>query len=386
MMRTLKNIKNLHQKRVLVRVDYNVPLKNGIVQEDFKIRQSLPTLQYLQNHGAKIIIVSHLGRPQGVQENASLHPIKIKLEKFLKKKIKFFALNDLKAAVEYTQKMQPGEIIMLENIRFSKDEEKSGKVFAKQISELGDVFILDGFAVAHRKAASITGVAKYLPAYAGLLVEREVKSLTQVMSRPKKPLVVVLGGVKLETKIPVLKNLLPLADHILLGGGIANSLLKAHGIDIGDSVYDELPKNLLKILGNKKIILPVDVVVGNQLGKKTKTQFADEMRFGKNEGIYDIGPKTRELYAGILKRANTIVWNGAMGLFEQSPYQHGTFALAKCIAQSKANTVCGGGETVEVLKQLKLTSKISTISTGGGAMLEFLSGKKLPGIQAVFSQ
>jgi len=381
-LRTINQRKIFFKKRVLVRVDFNVPLKSGRVIDDFKIRKSLHTIKYLLTRGAQVILISHLGRPSGVDKKLSLKPVASALEKIIGKKVNFCDLME-------KEKIGDAPITLLENIRFVKGEEENTRAVAKQLASLADVFVLDGFAVAHRNSASVTGVAKFLPTYAGLLLADEIAGLTRIISQPKKPLVIVLGGVKMDTKIPVLKNLLPKASHILVGGGIANTYWWASGRSVGASLIDKKYKKEALLYGNNdKVVLPVDVVVGQTNGRDAQTVDVNLNFKLKNSklSILDIGPRTVQLFARYLKKANTIVWNGALGYFEQPPYQHGTYALARLIAgraKGKAFGVCGGGETVEILQKLDLLNDIDLVSTGGGAMLEFLSGKNLPGIQVV---
>ncbi len=386
MMRTLRQIKNISGKRVLLRLDCNVPLRDGSVLEDFKIRQSLPTIEYLIERGAKIILVSHLGRPHGEELHLSLEPVRAVLQKMLRKKIPFFPVNQLNAARSAAADMRPGQLIMLENIRFAPGEETCSKAFSRELADLADMFVLDGFAVAHRRSASVSGVAQFLPGYAGLLLEKEVCTLSKLMVRPKKPLVVILGGVKLETKIPVLKKLLPLAQVVLLGGALANSFWAQRGVGRQkNGVSEPWPASWHTLLSNKKIILPIDGFVGLPNGQDISLQKFDEhMKLPRHEAIFDIGPETIGLYKKILSQARTVLWNGAMGFFEETAYQQGTMAVVETMARlPQALTLAGGGETVEVLRQQKLLSKVSFVSTGGGAMLDFLCGKIMPGIRAV---
>ncbi|MDD2758401.1 MAG: phosphoglycerate kinase [Patescibacteria group bacterium] len=384
--RSIASVKNLFGKRVLLRVDFNVPMKNGRVKEKYKIEKSLPTIKYLLHHDAKVILVSHLGRPKGADKKLSLKPVEKVLAKILGKKV---GLVELKNAAQKIAKMADGSVILLENIRFIKGEDKNDAKLAKSLAELADIFVLDGFAVAHRDVASVSGVAKHLPSYAGLLLAEEVKGLNQVLLKPKKPFVVILGGAKMETKIPLIKKLLPQATNILVGGGIVNTCLWAKGYKVGRSIIEkEHKKTALAFLKNKKIIMPVDVVVGSADGQGVRVVPVDAKFKVKDAkfGIYDIGPKTISLFAKYIKKANTLVWNGAMGMFEQHPYQFGSRSVARLMAtraKGRAYGVTGGGETVELVKKLKLLDEIDLVSTGGGAMLEFLSGQRLPGVQAV---
>lgn len=378
-LKSIKEAKHLLGQRILVRVDFNVPVKNGLVVDNFKIQASLPTIKFLLHNGARVILVSHLGRPRKKEKKFSLLPVAKELEKMLGVKVCFDAL-------ENRDDWEGKKLVLLENIRFYKGEEINDLKFAKQLSQLADIFVLDGFAVAHRESASVSGVAKYLPTYAGLLLVSEVEGLSKIVSRPKQPMVLMLGGLKIETKLLILKNLLPKANKILLAGEIFNTYLWAKGHDVGVSVINKIFKSVvLDYLKNEKIILPIDVVVGTASGKNARVISLDKkMVLKKGEGVYDIGPKTTVLFSKYLKTANTLIWNGAMGKFEQPPYHHGTYALIHLFAgrsKGKAYGVCGGGETVEILRHLKVLNDIDLVSTGGGAMLEFLSGKKLPGLK-----
>lgn len=379
---TVKDIKNLIGKRVLVRVDFNVPVKSGKVVDNFKIQKSLPTIKYLLNNGAKVVLVSHLGRPEGKEKKFSLLPVANELEKLLRSKVFFGKL-------ENPEKWSNEKLVLLENIRFYPGEESCSHELVGELLEIADIFVLDGFAVAHRDAASVSGVAKYLPSFAGLLLVDEIFGLSKVLVSPKIPLAVLIGGIKMETKIPVLKNLLPKADKILVGGGIMNTYLWAMGHKVGMSYVDKkFKKEVLFYLKNKKIIKPIDVIVGKENGKNARVEsLQKKLNLKKDEGIFDIGPRTVLLFSSYLKKSNSLVWNGAMGRIEQHPYEYGTNALARIFAarsKGKAFGVCGGGETVEVLRKLDIIESVDLVSTGGGAMLEFLGGKKLPGLKNLF--
>ncbi len=378
--RTLKQIKNLKDKRVLVRVDFNVPVKEGKIKDDSRIVASVPTIKYLLKNGAKVILVSHLGRPEGIEKKLSLKIVTERLSELIKKEVCFFNLN------EFINLTKLPKLTLLENIRFYSEEEKNDKKFAKQLASLVDIFVLDGFAVAHRDAASVSGVAKYLPSYAGLLLESEVENLSQLMTKPKKPYIAVLGGAKIETKLPVLKTVLKRADFVLLGGGLVNTCLWAKGYSVGKSLIDkDFKKEALKLWKSKKIIFPVDVIVGDIKGKKYRVVSLDKKNNIKStEAIFDIGPETIRLYAKYIKSAKTLVWNGAVGYFEQKPYDIGTMSVARLVAsrsKGKAFGVIGGGETIQTMEMIDMIEDVDFVSTGGGAMLEFLSGKKLPGLK-----
>lgn len=383
-LKSIKEAKHLFGQRVLVRVDFNVPVKNGLVQDNFKIQKSLPTIKFLLHNGARIILVSHLGRPKKKDKKFSLLPVAHELEKLLSTKVVFDQL-------ENRDDWEGQKLVLLENIRFYKGEENNDSKFAKELSSVADLFVLDGFAVAHRDAASVSGIQNYLPSYAGLLLDEEIIGLSKVLEHPKHPFVVVLGGIKMETKIPVLKNLLPKADKVLLAGGIINTYLAATGNKIGCSAIDTKYKKEAKYYAeNRKVVRPIDMVAGTAKGKNSRVVTLDKkLNLKKDEGVFDIGPNTVKLFAKHLKSANTIVWNGAPGFFEQPPYNHDTYALVRYIAsrsKGKAFGVCGGGETVEILRHLEVINDIDLVSTGGGAMLEFLSGKKLPGLKKLIKK
>jgi phosphoglycerate kinase len=365
----LNEIKNLQNKIVLVRVDFNVPLKNGKIKELYKIEKSLPTIQYLRESGATVVLMSHLGRPKGVDKKLSLKPVSVALQNNLKITNTFINISDadLKDKTKL-QKLQKkiqarvgGEVVLLENVRFLKGEEKNNQNVAKALASLADTFVLDGFAVAHRDSASVTGVAKYLPTYAGLLMEEELTSLNRLFAKPKKPFVVVLGGAKMETKIPLIKKLLPLASQIIIGGGIVNTCLWAKGFKVGRSIIDKNSKKIaLQLVKNKKIIMPVDLIIGDEFGKQVRViDLKDKnVQVPPKLAIYDIGPKSITLFSKYLKKANTLVWNGSMGMFEVPIYRWGSESVARLFgsrAKGQAFGVTGGGETVELVKKVILT-------------------------------
>ena len=395
--KSIKNIRNLAGKRVLVRVDFNVPVKNGRVSDDGKIRASLPTIEFLVKKKARVILVTHLGRPEGkVVATLRLDPVAHALSKLLGKKVKKLSTGNWKMGknldrvVFGVRDMKPGDIVLFDNIRFSPDEQGNKGLLSKQLAALSDVFVLDGFAVAHRADASVSGVAKYLPSYAGLLLEKEIAGLSKVTMRPAHPLVLIIGDAKMETKVPVIQSLARTADAILVGGGIANTMLLARGYGVGDSIVDkEYRKEALGYWKKKKIVAPVDVIVGKKYGgraRRVEIQEKPHTICKKGEAIFDIGPDTVRLFASHIKTAKTLVWNGAMGYFEQYPYETGTLSIARLVGrQSKGNAfgVVGGGETIESMDMVGMTDDVDLVSTGGGAMLEFLTGKKLPGIESL---
>lgn len=405
-LKSLKQLRNLANKRVLVRVDYNVPIKNKEIgfresarlANDTRLVESLPTLQYLIKQKAKLVIVTHVGRPEGqVVPELKVDPIVKRLSELLKKPVKKLETGNWKLEQKKVlnlrkaiHNLKPGQIVMLENIRFSPDENKNTGTLAKDLASLADVFVLDGFAVAHRDAASVSGVSQFLPSYAGLLLEKEIIGLDKVMCNPQSPFVVVLGGAKMETKVPVMKNLLPKADYLLIGGGIVNTYLRALGYEVGKSLVDtEYTQQAFEYGKKKKVIKPIDVIVGTLDGKRYHVvEISKKPRklCAADEAILDIGPATIKLYADYIKQAKTLVWNGAMGFFEQKPYSVGTLSIARLVAsrsKGEAYGVIGGGETLQSMEMVGMSEYVDLVSTGGGAMLEYLSGKELPGIAAL---
>ncbi len=397
-LRTINEIKKLKGKRVLVRVDFNVPLKKTgakiVVVDDTKIRASLLTIKYLLGQGAKVILMSHLGDPGGkVKNNLSLKPIGAVLKKFLLMSAKAPSDWEGKKGLKKIDEMKTGEVMMLENLRFHPGEEKNDAKFAAGLASLADIYVNDAFAAAHRAHASIVGVPKFLPSYAGLLMKKEISVLGSLLAKPSKPFVSLIGGAKISTKISVIENLLKKVNSLLLGGALVNNFLAAAGYEIGASIYE--PKELKtakKLLKNKKIILPIDFVVGDFKGKKAWVVNVPKKKTAlckKPYALLDIGPETIKKYSGIIRKAKTIVWNGPMGYFEIPKYSHGTVALGRLIAarsRGKVFGVVGGGETIEAIEKTGMSEYIDHISTGGGAMLEFLEGKILPGTKALLKK
>lgn len=398
--KTLSKLKNLKGKIILVRVDFNVPMKNGKIKEMFKIDQALPTINYLVKNKAKIILLSHLGRPKEKDLDYSLKPIAKELSEKIKNEVRFQDIEETYLLEEKSlviikkdlAKLKNGSVVLFENTRFWPGDEKNSPKLSKALADLADLFVIDGFAVAHREASSVSGVAKHLPTVAGLLMEKEIKGLSKLLDKPKKPFVAVIGGAKMETKVPLIKKLLPKVDCILVAGGVANTCLWAKGYKIGKSIIDKnYKKEALLYWSSKKIIMPQDVVVGDSAGGRVEVVKINKKTLVKNRelAIYDIGPETVRIFADIIKTSNTLVWNGALGYFEQTPYDWSSKTVARLFGErskGKAFGVTGGGETVELVKKLHLTDEIDLVSTGGGAMLEFLSGKLLPGIKAVIKK
>lgn len=384
-MNSLRDL-NITNKKVLVRTDFNVSLKDGQIVDDFRIRASLPTIKKLLEKKAKIILISHLARPAGHREREyTLKPIAQRLSALINQPVQF--LDDClgQSVQEAVNQMQPGQIILLENLRFYPEEENNHPEFAKQLASLAEIYINDAFGVSHRAHTSIVGLPQYLPNCAGLLLEKEIKVLSQILESPQGPLVVIIGGVKISTKLKVIKNFLAKVDHLCLGGALANTILRAQGIAVGQSLVEEEMLGKIKELNltDTKLHLPVDVVTSLDSQNYTFNRIAPVGGTEEKEVILDIGPETRELFSSIIQPAKTIVWNGPMGFFEIEEFAQGTKAIAEAVAQSGGFSVVGGGETITFLDKLGLSDKISHLSTGGGAMLQFLAGQKLPGIEAL---
>lgn len=386
----LTEIKNLRGKTALVRVDFNVPIKRWKVTDDWRITKTLPTIGYLAEKGAKIVLIAHLGRPDGRWKwSLSLKPVASHLQKVLGRKV--ILLKDKIGKPSLARKIKRiknGGIAMLENIRFYPGEEKNDLKFAKELANLGDLFVNDGFAVCHRDGASISGITKYLPSYAGILLQNEIEVLDGLLKKPKKPLVVLIGGAKIETKVGMIESFLKKADQILIGGAIASVFLAVKGYDVGLFKADEKSLKIAKkLLKNKKIILPVDAIAGNAKNPRSArvVRIEDDKKLAdKDSTLVDIGPLTVNAYSNYIKKAETLVWNGPMGMFEVKDYSHGTVALARLVAARSAGKVLGvigGGETIEAVRKTKMERYIDWISTGGGAMLSFLGGEDMPGIK-----
>ncbi len=385
MIPTLKDLPIRPGKIVLVRADLNVPLKNGKVAYDTRIRESLPTIQYLLKKKAIVLLLSHLGRPKGIDDSLRMDPIAERLGQLLKQHV--LKTDDcVGAEVEDTiNEMHSGDILVLENVRFHPEEEANDDSFARALAELADFYVNDAFGSSHRAHASIVGVPKYLPSAAGFLLEKEIKMLSKAL-KPKKPFVVVLGGAKVSDKIGVIENLAKKADKILVGGAMMFTFLKAMGKNVGQSKLEQdkinEAKKILRKFG-KKIVLPVDVVVADKPDAKAKTKIVGIDEIPKSMIGLDIGPQTIKLFESELKRAKTVVWNGPMGMFEIPVFAKGTNAVAKAISKLKATTIVGGGDSISAIQKLGIAKKFSHVSTGGGASLEFLEGKKMPGIEVL---
>jgi phosphoglycerate kinase len=384
--KTVRDI-DVKGKRVLVRVDFNVPIKDGKVTDDTRIRAALPTIEYLLQHGASVILFSHLGRPKnGPDPKYSMKPVADYLASLVKAPVKFAEEAAGPKAEEATKALKPGEILVLENTRFYPGEEKNDQDLAKQFADLADLYVNDAFGSAHRAHSSTEGVARYKPAVAGFLMEKEIQYLGQAIADPAHPFVAILGGAKISDKIGVIRNLLSKADTILIGGGMANTFFKAEGYPLGDSLVEnevlDLAKELIKE-GSTKIRLPIDVVIATSADANAETKVMPVGPIPDGWRILDVGPQTIESFGKVIKSAKTVVWNGPMGMFEVPTFAKGTFGVAQAVADSKATSIVGGGDSAAAIMQSGLADKITHISTGGGASLEMLEGITLPGVAAL---
>jgi phosphoglycerate kinase len=384
--KTIRDI-DVKGKRVLVRVDFNVPVKEGKVGDDTRIRAALPTLEYLLEHGAVLILCSHLGRPKGQPlPEYSLKPVAGHLASLLGKPVAFVEDCIGPKAEEAAKALKPGDVLLLENTRYHAGETKNDPEISKGLAALADVYVNDAFGSAHRAHSSTTGVAEFLPAVSGFLLEKEIKYLGQAVANPEKPFVAILGGAKISDKIGVIKNLLTKADSILIGGGMANTFFKAEGYPVADSLVEDdaldTAKEILAEAGTK-FRLPVDVVVADKFEADAAHKTMATGPIPEGWRILDIGPETVAHFSKIISEAKTVVWNGPMGVFEFPEFAKGTFAIAQAAAESDAVTIVGGGESVAAVKQSGLADKITHISTGGGASLEMLEGLTLPGVAAL---
>ena len=377
----------LKGKKVLLRCDFNVPLKNGVIGDDTRIRAALDTLRYILEQGGAVIACSHLGRPKGqAVPEMSLKPVAARLSELLGLPVSM-APDCVGAETKaLAEALQPGQVLLLENLRFHKEEEKNDPAFARELASLADVYVSDAFGTVHRAHASTAGVADYLPAYGGFLIAAELKALGGAVEDPVRPLVAVLGGAKVADKLGVIDHLLDKADVLLIGGGMSYTFAKARGGRIGNSLLDEEKLEYVQKMMDKavekgvKLLLPVDNVAATAVDAGAETQIvrAGEIPDGW-EGV-DIGPETRKLFADEIARAGTVIWNGPMGVFELAPFSEGTMAIARAMAECRGTTVIGGGDSVSAVQKAGLADRMSHISTGGGASLEFLEGRELPGI------
>ena len=381
----------LKGKRVLVRVDFNVPLdKERNITDDTRIRASLPTINYLIDKGSKIILMSHLGRPEGKPNpQFSLDVVAKRLSELLGKDVMFLPDCVGKEVKEKVATLKGGEVALLENVRFHKEEKKNDESFAKELASLGEVYVNDAFAASHRKHASVVGVAKFLPAYAGFLVAKEIEVLSSLLESPESPFMAILGGAKVSDKIGVIINLMDKVTSILIGGGMSYTFLKSQGYEIGDSLLEEdkieMAKKILEDAQKKgiKILLPLDIVVADKFAEDANVQIVDAKNIPSGWMGMDIGPKTIELFKSELKNAKTVFWNGPLGVFEMEKFSNGTNSIAKFLGELDAVTVIGGGDSASAVRKAGVADKMTHISTGGGASLEFLEKGTLPGIEVL---
>ncbi len=393
MKRTLESLDKgaLEGQRALVRVDFNCPIRDGSVTDDTRIRAALPTIKYLRDKGARVVLLSHLGRPKkGPDPQFSMQPVVRALEKLLGAPVTFLADPTASEAITTTKRLPRGGVAVAENTRFYPGEERNDKTLAEQFAALGDLYINDAFGSAHRAHASTEAIARILkPAVSGFLMERELRYLGEALHQPKQPFVAVLGGAKISGKIDLIEALLPKVDEILLGGAMACTFFKAMGLETGNSLVEsdrvDLARNLMKKAG-KKLVLPDGAVIARQLAPGAETRTVKRDAIPQGWAVYDIDPDTEKRFASSIEKAGTVVWNGPMGVFETPPFDHGTLAIAQAMANATRNgavTVIGGGDSAAAVAQAGLTDRITHVSTGGGASLEFLEGKELPGVAAL---
>lgn len=392
MKKTIRDI-DLKGKRVLIRCDFNVPLdSNQNITDDTRIRAALPTLEYMLTQGAKVVVMSHLGRPKGkAAAEFSLAPVAVRLAELLGKQVEF-ADSDVvvdDSVKEKVAALKDGDVLLLQNVRFRKEETDNEPGFAKELASLGDVFVQEAFGTAHRAHASTAGVADYLPCVSGFLIEKEVKFLGSALHNPQRPFIAIMGGAKVGDKIKVIENLLTKVDTLIIGGGMTYTFYKAMGLEIGTSILDADNIDLAKMLLEKatsinvKLLLPVDIVCADEFSNDAKYQTYSRDQIPSDMMGLDIGEETVKLYSEEIAKAKTVVWNGPMGVFEMENFAKGTKAIAEALATSDATTIIGGGDSAAAVEQFGLADKMSHISTGGGASLEFLEGKILPGISII---
>lgn len=381
-------------KKVLVRCDFNVPQdSDGNITDDRRIRGALPTIKYLMEKGAKVILMSHLGRPKGVgyEEKYSLKPVAERLSSLLGKEVKFAEDGEVvgENAKKLSAELKDGEVLLLENVRFVKGETKNDKVFAEKLASLGEIFVNDAFGTAHRAHSSTAGIADYLPAVAGYLIEKEISVMGKALENPDRPFVAILGGAKVSDKIGVINNLLEKVDKLIIGGGMAYTFMKAQGMEVGKSLLEadkiDYAKEMIEKAKAKgvKLLLPIDTVVAKEFKADAEHYAAEAGEIPADYMGLDIGPKTIDLFTSELKDAKTVIWNGPMGVFEMPAFAVGTKAIAEALSKIDGTTIIGGGDSAAAVEQLGFADKMTHISTGGGASLEFLEGLELPGIAAL---
>lgn len=388
--KTIRDI-DLHGKRALVRVDFNVPLDDKrTITDDTRIRAAVPTIQYLLDQGASVILMSHLGRPKkGPADDLRLDPVAARLKQLLGHEVQKINETTGPEAEAAAAALKPGDVLLLENTRFDPREEKNDPTMAEELARLGDVYVNDAFGAAHRAHASTEGVARHLPAVAGFLLEKELSALGGALENPERPFVTIIGGAKISDKIGVIENLLGKVDELLIGGGMANTFLVAQGYEVGDSLVEadsvETARSLIEQARNRgaHLRLPTDAIVADAFDANANHKQVKVDAVASGWRILDIGPETVKAYTDVIKQAKTVIWNGPMGVFEMAPFAEGTRAVAQALADSGAQTIIGGGDSVAAVEQMDLADRMTHISTGGGASLELLEGKQLPGVAAL---
>ncbi|NLP29919.1 MAG: phosphoglycerate kinase [Clostridiales bacterium] len=392
MKKTIRDI-NVSGKRVIVRCDFNVPLnEEGEITDDIRITSALPTINYLIEQNAAVILISHLGRPKGkANPKFSLRPVADRLSSLLKQEIIFNSVDEVvnEEVREISANLKPGQIMLLENVRFRKEETENDPNFSKELANLADVYVNDAFGTAHRAHSSTTGIAEFIPAVSGFLIEKEIEFLGNAVENPERPLLAIMGGAKVGDKIPVIENLLEKVDSLIIGGGMSYTFLKAQGYEVGLSILDEekieLAKHLLDQAREKGVtlLLPVDILAAKEFSNDAETSVFDIKDFPNDWMGLDIGDKTREIFKNEIIKARTIIWNGPVGVFEMPKFSNGTRSIAEALAESDGVTIIGGGDSAAAVRQFGLSEKMTHISTGGGASLEFLEGKTLPGVSVL---
>ena len=391
MKKTVRDI-DVKGRKIICRCDFNVPMKNGVITDDTRITAAMPTLQYLLDNGAAVILMSHLGKPKGEPKpELTLAPVAARIAELIGKPVIFAASEKVvdDSVREKAAALKSGEVMLLENVRFRKEEEKNGEAFSRELADLADIYVNDAFGTAHRAHSSTTGIASFLPAVSGFLIEKELKYLGEAVDEPKRPMVAILGGAKVSDKIVVIENLLNKADTIIIGGGMAYTFLKANGMEVGTSLVDEEHLDFAREVQEKArdkgvmFLLPVDSRCGDRFEEGCAAVVADSNKMPAGWMGMDIGPKTIAVYTEAVRRAGTVVWNGPMGVFEFPAFEDGTREVAKALAESAATTVIGGGDSAAAVNKFGFGDRMTHVSTGGGASLEFLEGKVLPGVAAL---
>lgn len=391
MKKTVRDVE-VKGKKVIVRCDFNVPMKDGKITDDTRIKAALPTIGYLLENGAAVILMSHMGRPKGeAKMEFSLAPVAERLSGYLETEVRFKSSPEVvdDEIKKEAAGLKAGEVFLLENVRFRKEETDNNPEFAKELASLAEIFVQEAFGTAHRAHASTAGIAAYLPAVSGFLIEKEVKFLGSAVENPKRPFVAIMGGAKVGDKIPVIENLLTKVDALIIGGGMSYTFYKAMGLEIGTSILDadnvELAKSLIEKAEKLgvKLLLPIDIVCAKEFDNNSESKVFDKESIPYDYMGLDIGPETIKLYRETLAKAATVVWNGPMGVFEMDNFANGTRAVAQILADIDAITIIGGGDSAAAVEKFGLADRMSHISTGGGASLEFLEGKVLPGIDVI---